>query len=127
MAEKGLDQALADLGEDGAEIKAGLLSPKMTDYLTAMLDAYKIRSGIYRSDAARDHFDQLLKLSQTETPDILHRYGVISSINPTATAPRKTLKDRLSFLNILNKKKAADTDSTVEKADNENTNDNGEL
>ena len=50
----------------------------------------------------------------------------LSKLSET-TAPRKTLKDRLSFLNILNKKKAADTDSTVEKADNENTNDNGEL
>ena len=65
-----------------------------------------------------------------DTPWVLEDFDEdneeLSKLSET-TAPRKTLKDRLSFLNILNKKKAADTDSTVEKADNENTNDNGEL
>ena len=36
MAEKGLDGALADLGEEGAAIRAGLLSPDMAEYLTAL-------------------------------------------------------------------------------------------
>lgn len=65
-----------------------------------------------------------------DTPWVLEDFDEdneeLSKLSET-TAPRKTLKDRLSFFNILNKKKAADTDSTVEKADNENTNDNGEL
>ena len=42
MAEKGLDEALADLGEDGAEIKKGLLSPKMTEYISAMQKLFAI-------------------------------------------------------------------------------------
>lgn len=36
LAEKGLDQALEDLGEDGAAIKEGLLSASLADYLEAM-------------------------------------------------------------------------------------------
>jgi hypothetical protein len=36
LAEKGLDQALEGLGEDGQAIKAGLLSPSLVDYINAM-------------------------------------------------------------------------------------------
>ncbi len=36
LAEKGMEQALADLGEEGAIIKEGLLSPDFSKYVTAM-------------------------------------------------------------------------------------------
>ena len=36
LAEKGLDAALDDLGEKGAEIKNGLRSPDMTEYMSAL-------------------------------------------------------------------------------------------
>ncbi|MDO5703246.1 MAG: S41 family peptidase [Lachnospiraceae bacterium] len=36
MAEKGLDQALAELGEEGEELKEGLLSPDIYEYTAAM-------------------------------------------------------------------------------------------
>lgn len=36
IAEKGLDQALTDLGEDGLKIKNGLLSADLADYISAM-------------------------------------------------------------------------------------------
>ena len=53
----------------------------ISDYLTAMLDAYRIKTGIYCSDAARDHFEQLLKLSQTETPDQDACYAIAQHIH----------------------------------------------
>ena len=40
IAEKGLDRALGDLGEEGAAIKEGLLSPKLADYIDAMLKLF---------------------------------------------------------------------------------------
>ena len=40
IAEKGLDRALDDLGEEGAAIKEGLLSPKLADYIDAMLKLF---------------------------------------------------------------------------------------
>ena len=42
MAEKGLDQALTDLGEEGAAIKEGLLSPSMIEYMGAMVKLFMI-------------------------------------------------------------------------------------
>lgn len=53
----------------------------ISDYLTAMLDAYNIKSGIYNSDAARDHFEQLFKLSQSVTPDQDACYAIAEHIH----------------------------------------------
>ena len=42
LAEKGLDQALTDLGEKGAAIKEGLLSPDLGEYLAAMQKLFTV-------------------------------------------------------------------------------------
>lgn len=42
LAEKGLDQALTDLGEAGAAIKEGLLSPDIGEYLAAMQKLFTV-------------------------------------------------------------------------------------
>ena len=42
IAAKGLDAALESLGEEGAEIKAGLLSPDMAAYLAAMQKLFTV-------------------------------------------------------------------------------------
>ena len=42
LAEKGLDQALTDLGETGAAIKEGLLSPDIGEYLSALQKLFTV-------------------------------------------------------------------------------------
>jgi AraC-like DNA-binding protein len=40
----------------------------ISDYLPAMLDAYQLKSGVYRSENARKYFDQLLQISNDDSP-----------------------------------------------------------
>ena len=42
LAEKGLDQALEERGEEGRAIREGLLSPSMTEYLAAMARLFTV-------------------------------------------------------------------------------------
>ena len=42
LAEKGLDQALTDLGEEGEELKEGLLSASLADYTAALFKLFTI-------------------------------------------------------------------------------------
>ena len=41
----------------------------IADYLSPMLDAYHLKSGVYRSENAKEYFDQLLRISQNDVPD----------------------------------------------------------
>lgn len=41
----------------------------IADYLSPMLDAYHLKSGVYRSENAKEYFEQLLQISQSDTPD----------------------------------------------------------
>lgn len=54
----------------------------IADYLSPMLNAYHLKSGVYRSENAKEYFEQLLQISQSDAPnqsacymiaDCLHR------------------------------------------------------
>ena len=82
LAEKGLDQALADLGEEGSRIKEGLLSPDFSKYVSAVMklfavclsDGHTVFTGgmtLLASPAARENALFMNEMGAASTLDML--------------------------------------------------------
>ena len=80
LAEKGLDQELADLGEEGNSIKEGLLSSDFSEYVSAMLKLFMI----YLSDGHTVFIGGMTLLSSPaarENPLFSNGLGISSTLD----------------------------------------------
>ena len=102
IAEKGLDQALTDLGEEGAAIKDGLLSPRMADYLAAMQKLFMVwladghtnstdLMSMLSFDAVASNLELSAQLSTEYWSDVLQSQSTMSQILHMATIPQRAL------------------------------------
>ena len=102
IAEEGLDAALDSLGEEGAAIKAGLMSPDMTVYLAALqklfigwlFDGHTALTDGNALTAARRYRDNVTlraKISGDSMTDMLDSKEVMTMTVRMATAPQRKL------------------------------------
>ena len=101
LAEKGLDQALADLGEEGAAIKAGLLSTHLSDYVSALQklfllylsDGHTVAMDVSNlSDSNADaSFKEKLGTIKESVSDVLNSEATLKQILHMAISPQRKL------------------------------------
>ncbi len=102
IAEKGLDAALDSLGEEGTAIKEGLLSPDMTEYLSALQQlfvqwlfdghtAVTDINALIETKALSDNMDLRRKLSNDSLSNMFSSPEALTTILRMATIPQRKL------------------------------------
>ena len=102
MAEKGLDQALTDLGDEGAAIKAGLLSSSMIEYVTALQKLFLVYltdghttamdlSSLQESKVVTSDKMLSLKLTKDYFSDLTNSKNTLTQILRMAITPQRKL------------------------------------
>ena len=97
LAEKGLDQALADLGEEGAAIREGLLSPDFTEYLAALQTLFTVwladghTSALDVSNLTMSQSQKLVKLSTGFFASLKDSKQMLTQLLHQAITPQRKL------------------------------------
>lgn len=100
IAAKGLDGALDSLGEEGAAIKAGLLSPDMTEYLSALQQLFVAWlfdghtgvtdvTGLMNTKAFRENPELAGKLASDAVTNIVNSRNALTMTLRMATTPQR--------------------------------------
>ena len=102
IAEKGLDAALENLGKDGTAIKAGLLSPNMKEYLSALQQLFIVWlfdghtahtdiSALMETSAVQADKELLGRLSEESLSALMGSRNAMTMTLRTATIPQRAL------------------------------------
>ena len=102
VSEKGLDQALTDLGEEGAAVKQGLLSANMVDYAVTLYDTFMAWlsdghtlvtdiSSIVASDIIGENFDVSTRMTLDTLSSLLKSEVSMSQVLHDLIYPQRAL------------------------------------